>query len=102
MFFGLIGSILVGHHVNKTKQLKKTILICCIISVLSTSSMLGFAILENTYALGIGFAIYGFFTTASFPLIFEMCVEISFPVNEASSGGTFIAFTAAIAVTTVI
>lgn len=87
---GLLGSIALGAYVSTTREFKKNILRCQYISLGSMVLLVVLAFIGNPWLFGAGVVVFGFFTTALLPLFFEICVEISFPVNEATAGGFFI------------
>jgi len=94
---GLIGSIVVGVYVDKTKKYKKSILVCSIISTIAAGGLVAILPSGNGVLFGIVCGICGFFATPVFPLSFEFCAELSFPVAEAASGGLMVVMTQIVA-----
>lgn len=90
---GLIGSVVWGLFLDRTKKYKLSLL-CC--TGLSLASLVAIGLLmqtENFALLAIATAVYGFFTTPVFPLSYEFCAELCFPVAEAASGGLMVVMT---------
>lgn len=84
---GMIGSPLWGIYVGKTKKYKLSLIILSVSSATMLLLLFFIGPMKNAYLTGMGIALYGFFTTPMLPIIFELCVEISFPVAEANAGG---------------
>ena len=84
---GLLGAIIAGVWLDKTKAFKMTTIG---IYVLSLASMLGFTF---TLSLGRIWLIYltaglcGFFMTGYLPVGFEFAAEITYPESEGTSSG---------------
>mmetsp|Transcript_23819 Transcript_23819/g.20753 ORF Transcript_23819/g.20753 Transcript_23819/m.20753 type:complete len:120 (+) Transcript_23819:819-1178(+) len=87
---GLVGASVFGVYVQETLKFKKTILICSGVSCISLVTLVPLAYMDNPWIMGGGVVIFGFFTTPLLPILFELSVEITFPVNEAASGGLMI------------
>jgi len=94
---GLIGSIVVGVYVDKTKRYKKSTLLCSILSTIAAGGLVGLLPAGSGVLFGIVCGICGFFATPVFPLSFEFCAELSFPVAEAASGGLMVVMTQIVA-----
>ena len=58
--------------------------------MLSTITMVGIMFLspiQNPIYIGVGIALYSFFTMPILPLSLELCLETTFPAGEASAAG---------------
>ena len=93
LIFGLIGSIVFGLYVDKTKRYKYTVVTCGFMSILTLAGLGLTARYENFVYTSILTGVYGFFTTPVFPLAFELSIELSFPVAEAASSGLMVVMT---------
>ncbi|CDW53670.1 major facilitator superfamily transporter [Trichuris trichiura] len=85
---GLVGSVLVGYFVDRTKLFVETIKVAFCLAVLSGISFSLVSLQYNLPAAVIGCAMaFGFFGVAVYPLGFEMGAECMFPVAETTSAG---------------
>ncbi|XP_072906968.1 heme transporter FLVCR1 isoform X1 [Hemitrygon akajei] len=84
---GMVGSIISGFWVDRTKAYKKTTLAVYIIS------FIGMLVFTFTISLGhievvfVTAGVLGFFMTGYLPLGFEFGVEITYPESEGTSSG---------------
>ncbi|KAM9703214.1 choline/ethanolamine transporter FLVCR1 [Menidia menidia] len=89
---GMVGSILCGVWLDRTKTYKSTTLI---VYGLSFLGMLVFTFtldLHNIYLVFVTAGVLGFFMTGYLPLGFEFGVEITYPESEGTSSGLLNAF----------
>lgn len=78
----MIGAVVSGIFVSKTKKFKYTIIGCNIFSLISIVLMLGSLYLEKLSLLVISVIIYGFFSLPLYPLNYELASEYYFPIGE--------------------
>ncbi|XP_061650711.1 heme transporter FLVCR2 isoform X2 [Phyllopteryx taeniolatus] len=84
---GMVGSLICGIWLDKTKTYKQTTLV---VYVLSLIGMLVYASTLNLGHLGVVFVtsgVLGFFMTGYLPLGFEFAVELTYPESEGTSSG---------------
>ncbi|CAL1575254.1 unnamed protein product [Knipowitschia caucasica] len=84
---GMVGSLICGIWLDKTKTYKQTTLV---VYLLSLCGMLVFAFTLNLGRLWLVFVtagVLGFFMTGYLPLGFEFAVELTFPESEGTSSG---------------
>ncbi|XP_019712943.1 choline/ethanolamine transporter flvcr2a isoform X5 [Hippocampus comes] len=84
---GMVGSLICGIWLDKTKTYKQTTLA---VYVLSLIGMLLYASTLNLGHLWVVFVtagIFGFFMTGYLPLGFEFAVELTYPESEGTSSG---------------
>ncbi|XP_051942327.1 feline leukemia virus subgroup C receptor-related protein 2 isoform X2 [Hippocampus zosterae] len=84
---GMVGSLICGIWLDKTKTYKQTTLA---VYVLSLIGMLLYASTLNLGYLWVVFVtagIFGFFMTGYLPLGFEFAVELTYPESEGTSSG---------------
>ncbi|XP_005452454.1 choline/ethanolamine transporter FLVCR1 [Oreochromis niloticus] len=89
---GMVGSILCGLWLDRTKLYKITTLI---VYILSFVGMLVFTFtlnLNNIHLVFVTAGVLGFFMTGYLPLGFEFGVEITYPESEGTSSGLLNAF----------
>ncbi|XP_042079981.1 feline leukemia virus subgroup C receptor-related protein 1 [Haplochromis burtoni] len=89
---GMVGSILCGLWLDRTKLYKITTLI---VYILSFVGMLVFTFtldLKNIHLVFVTAGVLGFFMTGYLPLGFEFGVEITYPESEGTSSGLLNAF----------
>uniref|UniRef100_A0A3Q0S823 Choline/ethanolamine transporter FLVCR1 n=1 Tax=Amphilophus citrinellus TaxID=61819 RepID=A0A3Q0S823_AMPCI len=89
---GMVGSILCGLWLDRTKLYKITTLIVYILSFLGMLVFTFTLDLDNIYLVFITAGILGFFMTGYLPLGFEFGVEITYPESEGTSSGLLNAF----------
>ncbi|XP_030577506.1 choline/ethanolamine transporter FLVCR1 [Archocentrus centrarchus] len=89
---GMVGSILCGLWLDRTKLYKITTLIVYILSFLGMLVFTFTLDLENIYLVFITAGVLGFFMTGYLPLGFEFGVEITYPESEGTSSGLLNAF----------
>ena len=81
---GLIGAMLFGLYVDKTKKFKSSLIICTILGSIGIIAM--FLVLEfynNYYLCAFTACFWGFFLMPMIPLCYDLGCEIAFPVGEA-------------------
>ncbi|XP_028293855.1 choline/ethanolamine transporter flvcr2a isoform X2 [Gouania willdenowi] len=84
---GMVGSLLCGLWLDKTKTYKQTTLAVYILSLIS---MLVYSFTLNLGHLWVVFVmagVLGFFMTGYLPLGFEFAVELTYPESEGTSSG---------------
>ncbi|XP_070835847.1 choline/ethanolamine transporter flvcr2a isoform X3 [Chaetodon trifascialis] len=84
---GMVGSLLCGIWLDKTKTYKQTTLVVYLLSLIG---MLVYAFTLNLGHLWVVFitaGILGFFMTGYLPLGFEFAVELTYPESEGTSSG---------------
>ncbi|XP_072313888.1 choline/ethanolamine transporter flvcr2a [Eucyclogobius newberryi] len=84
---GMVGSLVCGIWLDRTKTFKQTTLA---VYILTLSGMLVFAFTLNLGHLWLVFVtagVLGFFMTGYLPLGFEFAVELTFPESEGTSSG---------------
>nr|XP_046268252.1 feline leukemia virus subgroup C receptor-related protein 2 isoform X3 [Scatophagus argus] len=84
---GMVGSLICGLWLDKTKTYKQTTLV---VYVFSLVGMLIYAFTLNLGHLWVVFVtagVLGFFMTGYLPLGFEYAVELTFPESEGTSSG---------------
>ncbi|XP_061551569.1 heme transporter FLVCR2 isoform X2 [Phycodurus eques] len=84
---GMVGSLICGIWLDKTKTYKQTTLV---VYVLSLIGMLVYASTLNLGHLWVVFVtsgVLGFFMTGYLPLGFEFAVELTYPESEGTSSG---------------
>ncbi|KAI7799976.1 putative feline leukemia virus subgroup C receptor-related protein 1, partial [Triplophysa rosa] len=89
---GMVGSILCGLWLDRTKMYKMTTFI---VYFLSFTGMLVFTFTLNSEHLPVVFftsGVMGFFMTGYLPIGFEFGVEITYPESEGTSSGLLNAF----------
>ncbi|XP_053558714.1 solute carrier family 49 member A3 [Bombina bombina] len=88
IFFGIIGALLCGLYVDKTKRFTEVVKIC--FSMASLASI-AFAVVSNfrnqSGLLAIICSIFGFFGFSVYPIAMELAVECSYPIGEGTSTG---------------
>jgi FLVCR family feline leukemia virus subgroup C receptor-related protein len=87
LVFGMIGSPIWAIYVGRTKKYKSSLILLSSLSLSMLIVLLFVGPKGNLYVTGAGIALYGFFTTPMLPIMFELCVELTFPVAEANAGG---------------
>ncbi|XP_041121781.1 feline leukemia virus subgroup C receptor-related protein 2-like isoform X1 [Polyodon spathula] len=84
---GMVGSLICGIWLDKTKSYKKTTLVVYIMS------LVGMVVYAFTLNLGYLWVVFitagslGFFMTGYLPLGFEFAVELTYPESEGTSSG---------------
>ncbi|XP_040916556.1 feline leukemia virus subgroup C receptor-related protein 2 isoform X4 [Toxotes jaculatrix] len=84
---GMVGSLICGIWLDKTKTYKQTTLLVYLLSLIG---MLVYAFTLNLGHLWVVFVtagILGFFMTGYLPLGFEFAVELTYPESEGTSSG---------------
>ncbi|XP_026212393.1 feline leukemia virus subgroup C receptor-related protein 2 isoform X1 [Anabas testudineus] len=84
---GMVGSLICGIWLDKTKTYKQTTLVVYLLSLIG---MLVYAFTLNLGHLWVVFitgGILGFFMTGYLPLGFEYAVELTYPESEGTSSG---------------
>ncbi|XP_044023637.1 feline leukemia virus subgroup C receptor-related protein 2 isoform X4 [Siniperca chuatsi] len=84
---GMVGSLICGIWLDKTKTYKQTTLV---VYLLSLAGMLVYAFTLNLGHLWVVFVtagVLGFFMTGYLPLGFEFAVELTYPESEGTSSG---------------
>ncbi|XP_038585458.1 feline leukemia virus subgroup C receptor-related protein 2 isoform X2 [Micropterus salmoides] len=84
---GMVGSLICGVWLDKTKTYKQTTLV---VYLLSLTGMLVYAFTLNLGYLWVVFVtagVLGFFMTGYLPLGFEFAVELTYPESEGTSSG---------------
>ncbi|CAG5124120.1 unnamed protein product, partial [Candidula unifasciata] len=84
---GIIGSVLAGVWLDKTKTFKAT---TAVIYVLSVAGMVAFTFTLDLHKIWVVFltsGVLGFFMTGYLPVGFEFAAEITFPESEGTSSG---------------
>uniref|UniRef100_A0A665WER9 Feline leukemia virus subgroup C cellular receptor family, member 2a n=1 Tax=Echeneis naucrates TaxID=173247 RepID=A0A665WER9_ECHNA len=84
---GMVGSLICGIWLDKTKTYKQTTLV---VYLLSLTGMLVYAFTLNLGHLWVVFitaGVLGFFMTGYLPLGFEFAVELTYPESEGTSSG---------------
>ncbi|KAK2826137.1 hypothetical protein Q5P01_020351 [Channa striata] len=84
---GMVGSLICGIWLDKTKTYKQTTLIVYLLSLIG---MLVYAFTLNLGHLWVVFitaGVLGFFMTGYLPLGFEFAVELTYPESEGTSSG---------------
>ncbi|KAM6915190.1 choline/ethanolamine transporter FLVCR1 [Xenentodon cancila] len=89
---GMVGSILCGLWLDRTKTYKMTTLIVYGLSFLGMMVFTFTLNLNNIYLVFITAGVLGFFMTGYLPLGFEFGVEITYPEPEGTSSGLLNAF----------
>lgn len=89
---GLIGSVLSGLILDKTKRFEELSKICFGISTLAAILLTIMSLYDNDqsavyYSVMISFALIGFFGLPLLPICMEMSVECVYPIPEATSTG---------------
>ena len=84
---GLVGSVVLGVAVEKTRKFKLIFALTALASILTIAGFLGLLFTGSMVAISIIIGLQGFFLTAFIPLGFEFSAELTFPVGEATSGG---------------
>jgi Sugar phosphate permease len=87
---GLVGSIVFGGYVGKTKKYKRTIII--LTSVANCILLLSYPLAQtgSFIILGLGLAGYGMLLLPFLPIALEYVCELTFPVAEVTSAGLMI------------
>ncbi|XP_054652905.1 feline leukemia virus subgroup C receptor-related protein 2 isoform X4 [Dunckerocampus dactyliophorus] len=84
---GMVGSLICGIWLDKTKTYKQTTLVVYLLSLIG---MLVYAFTLNVGHLWVVFitaGVLGFFMTGYLPLGFEFAVELTYPESEGTSSG---------------
>ncbi|XP_061602572.1 feline leukemia virus subgroup C receptor-related protein 1 isoform X2 [Cololabis saira] len=89
---GMVGSILCGLWLDRTKTYKMTTLIVYGLSFLGMVVFTFTLNLHNIYLVFVTAGVLGFFMTGYLPLGFEFGVEITYPEPEGTSSGLLNAF----------
>uniref|UniRef100_A0A7N6BCD0 Choline/ethanolamine transporter FLVCR1 n=1 Tax=Anabas testudineus TaxID=64144 RepID=A0A7N6BCD0_ANATE len=89
---GMVGSILCGLWLDRTKMYKITTLIVYGLSFLGMVVFTFTLDLSNIYLVFFTAGVLGFFMTGYLPLGFEFGVEITYPESEGTSSGLLNAF----------
>jgi FLVCR family MFS transporter 7 len=89
---GMIGSVIAGIVVDKTKKFEETAKICFIVTTLSNLTFCLFQLHDNDnaafyYLSVLSIGLFGLFGLPLLPVCMEMCVECVFPVPEATATG---------------
>lgn len=87
---GLVGSIVMGLFVEKTRKYRKALIICVLSALFAFGFFIGAMFVQNIIVLAIVTTFLGFFMTPILPLGLEFACEITFPIGEAVTGGTMI------------
>ncbi|BFZ12642.1 hypothetical protein BsWGS_15681 [Bradybaena similaris] len=84
---GIVGSLLAGIWLDKTKTFKGTTVV---IYVMSVAMMVAFTFtidMHKTWVVFLASGALGFFMTGYLPVGFEFAVELTFPESEGTSSG---------------
>lgn len=90
IIFGIIGSVVFGLYVEKTRKYKNALSICALLSLVGMVAFSMVLFTENIVAVAAVTSFLGFCLTPILPLGLELACEITFPVGEAVSGGAMI------------
>eukprot|EP00062_Callorhinchus_milii_P019238 gi/632973558/ref/XP_007903212.1/ PREDICTED: feline leukemia virus subgroup C receptor-related protein 1-like [Callorhinchus milii] len=84
---GMLGSIISGFWVDRTKTYKQTTFGVYVVSFIGMLAFTFTLNLGNIYIVFVTAGILGFFMTGYLPLGFEFGVEITYPESEGTSSG---------------
>ncbi|XP_053321779.1 solute carrier family 49 member A3 [Spea bombifrons] len=88
IFFGVVGALVCGLYVDRTKKFTEVVKICFSLTALAN---IAFAVASNfrnqNILLAIICSLFGFFGFAIYPIAMELAVECSYPVGEGTSTG---------------
>jgi FLVCR family MFS transporter 7 len=89
---GIIGSLIAGAVVDKTKKFEETAKLCFVAATISNLAFCLFQLKDNDnaafYYLSLfSIGLFGLFGLPLLPVCMEMCVECVFPVPEATATG---------------
>jgi FLVCR family feline leukemia virus subgroup C receptor-related protein len=86
----VVGCLLIGIYVEKTKRFRISIIVSGIIGLCAYGLFTGVLYANNFIILAIATCILGFVLAPSGPLALEFGCELTFPVGEATSGGVIL------------
>ena len=89
---GIIGSVISGLILDKTKRFEELAKICFAMSALSNIFLVCIQLYDNDkstiyYLLMLSFVVTGFFGLPLLPICMEMSIECVYPIPEATSTG---------------
>nr|XP_040030008.1 solute carrier family 49 member A3 [Gasterosteus aculeatus aculeatus] len=85
---GIVGAILLGVYVDKTKRFIEATKINMSLSALSCIAFSVVALMQQQkVAVAVVCSLFGFFGFSIYPVAMELSVECSYPVGEATSAG---------------
>ncbi|KAM4707333.1 solute carrier family 49 member A3 isoform 1-T2 [Discoglossus pictus] len=88
ILFGIIGGLVCGLYVDKTKQFTEVVKICfCLASLMSIAFALASNFRDQAVLLAVVCSLFGFFGFSIYAISMELAVECSYPVGEGSSTG---------------
>ncbi|XP_074131009.1 solute carrier family 49 member A3 isoform X1 [Sminthopsis crassicaudata] len=88
IMFGIIGALALGLYVDKTKQFIETTKVgFCLTTLAAIAFALVSQIQDQKVWVAVVCSLFGFFGFSICPISFELAVECSYPVGEATSTG---------------
>ncbi|KAI6646683.1 Major facilitator superfamily domain-containing protein 7-a-like [Oopsacas minuta] len=88
IFAGLIGSLIIGFIVDRTKRFEEISKLCmCITTLSSILVMEVFRIPNQHVIIAVSFILFGFFALTLIPVFSELAIEITYPVAEGTCNG---------------
>ena len=89
---GIVGSVISGFILDKTKRFEELAKICFAMSALSNIFLVTIQLYDNDkstiyYLLMLSFVLTGFFGLPLLPICMEMSIECVYPIPEATSTG---------------
>jgi len=84
---GTLGSLVVGAFLLYTDKHTRIMTSCCTVGVLAMSLLLPSYETHSVVLVAIMCSLIGFCFIGIIPIVFELSIEITFPVGEALSGG---------------
>ncbi|XP_038626104.1 solute carrier family 49 member A3 [Tachyglossus aculeatus] len=86
--FGIIGALLLGLYVDRTKQFTEATKVCFSLAALASIVFAMVSQLRNqTVWLAVICSLFGLFGFSTYPISLELAVECSYPVGEGTSTG---------------
>ncbi|XP_077395103.1 choline/ethanolamine transporter flvcr2a isoform X3 [Festucalex cinctus] len=84
---GMVGSLICGIWLDKTKTYKQTTLAVYVLSLIGMLLYASTLNLGNLWVVFVTAGVLGFFMTGYLPLGFEFAVELTYPESEGTSSG---------------
>ncbi|XP_019868184.2 uncharacterized MFS-type transporter C09D4.1 isoform X2 [Aethina tumida] len=99
---GMVGSIVFGFILDKTRKYKESTLIIYVSCAISVIAFLFALEKRSQFLVYVSLALLGFFTNAYMPVGFEFAVEMTYPLDEGTTTGMLNAMTQGLGVFTTI
>uniref|UniRef100_A0A1I8FVC7 MFS domain-containing protein n=1 Tax=Macrostomum lignano TaxID=282301 RepID=A0A1I8FVC7_9PLAT len=84
---GVLGAVIYGIVLDRTRAFKLTTLSCYSLSLIGTALFTATLPLAQLWLVFVSMAVLGFFMTGYLPVGFEYAAEITYPENEGLSSG---------------